>query len=95
VGRKRDTPRRGGSEDVIVDNLENTERLLRAVSPGDVKEFSKWANKILKKDGVWPSRYQAESFAKARNLSQLWGRQQFEALDQKFRRRRQKKTKRV
>jgi hypothetical protein len=51
------------------------------------------ASEIENTRSQWPSRYQAESFAKVRNLSQLWGRRQFEALNLKFRRRQQKKKK--
>jgi hypothetical protein len=95
MGRKRDIRPWPAPETITTNDSEKTERTLREAGAGDILEFRRWANKILKKHGVWPSRYQAESFAKAQDLSLLWGRQQFEALDEKFKRRRKKRTKRT
>lgn len=93
MDKKREIRPLPGPETIIVDDSEKTRRTLREAGPRDIVEFRRWAKKILKKHGVWPSRYQAESFSTVRGLSLLWGRQQFDALDEKFKRRRQKKGK--
>jgi hypothetical protein len=88
MGRKDKAPyeeEAGGEE---VEYKMAAKRTLRAANPSDIMEFQRWAKKILKKRGAWPSRYQSETFAKMRGLSQLWGRQQFNALDDSHKRRR-------